>query len=71
MALFKPIDLEGEKHQRRGEIGDFFLRIRHKFGAVAIGGHLIIAQPREGHDAPRDGADFLVSVDTVEQLIGG
>ena len=66
MALFKPIDLEGEKHQRRGEIGDFFLRIRHKFGAVAICGHLVIAQPRERHDAPRDGADFLISVDTAE-----
>ena len=70
VVIVKAVQFEREKHQRRGEIGDRFLAVRHELGALGIGGHLVIAQARIGHDAPGDPFDLFLTLDTLQQTCG-
>ena len=66
-AFVEPIEFEREKDQRRGRIRHLLLAIGHEFRPPAIGGQLVIAQARVGHDAPRRGADRLVAANTLQE----
>jgi len=62
MRVIEAVKFKRIEHQRCGEGGDFVLRIRHEFGAIAVGGDLVIAQTRVGHDAPCDDIDLFVAL---------
>ena len=61
-----PVDLEREEDERRGEGGDAVLRVGDELGALGVGGVLVVAEPRVGHQAARHGVDLLVARDAVE-----
>ncbi len=65
--VFDPVDLEREKHQRRGENGDLFLHVRQELGAIRIGGQLIIPQAGKGHDTARDGVDLFIALNARQK----
>ena len=64
------VELQREEHQRRGVVCDFLLHVGHELGPARVGGLLVVAQAREGHDAPGDLIDFLVAQHAVEQTLG-
>ena len=67
-VIVDAVDLERIKHKRRGEGGDLVLTIGKEFGTPAIGGVLIIAQPRKRHDAPAHRVDLFVSLNAFQHV---
>ena len=61
-----PVDLEREEDERRGEGGDPVLRVGQELRALGIGGVLVVAQARVGHDAARHRVDPFVALHAVE-----
>ena len=51
-------------------VGDPVLAVGEELGALRIGGLLVIAQARVGHDASRDPVDLLVSPNAVQHVVG-
>jgi hypothetical protein len=71
VRVLDPVHLEREEDERRGEGGDAVLRVGDELGALGVGGVLVVAQARVGHEAARDGVDLLVAEDAVEEVGGG
>ena len=69
-VILDAVELEAEEDQRRGGSGDRLLHVGHELGARGVGGVLVVAQPREGHQAARDHVDLLVALHAGEYVIG-
>ena len=67
VGIVDAVDLQRVEHKRRGKGGDFVLRVGHEFGAVTVGGDLVIAQPGIGHDPPGDDVNLLVALHGVQK----
>ena len=69
VIVLQPVQFQREKHQRRGEVGDLLLRVRHELGTTGICGHLVVAQAGIGHDTLGDLVDFLVAQHAIQQFV--
>ncbi len=60
------VEFKAEEDQRRGDVGDLRLQIAQHLGAAGIGGVLVIAQARIGHQPSGDNVDHLIGLDAVQ-----
>ena len=67
VVIVQPVELQPVEYQRRRVGRDLVLTVGHEFGAVAVGGALVIAQARERHDASGDHVDLFIALHCTQQ----